>query len=99
MYIQLHVVCTSYYEHNYVLFFISRHTGAINLIASDAVWNAVPGNITNLADVLSQATATAPQYRARPDYDPPASLDPAATAVELSAGSWRWIICISHISY
>ena len=38
-------------------------TGAITLVASDAVWNAVPGNITNLADVLARAAA--PQYRAR----------------------------------
>jgi hypothetical protein len=45
----------------------------------------VPGNITNLADVLTRAAA--PQYRTRPDFDPPATLDPAATAVELSA--WK----------
>ncbi len=31
--------------------------------------------------------AAAPQYRARPEFDPPAALDPAATAVELSA--WK----------
>ena len=60
-------------------------TGAITLIASDAVWNTVPGNITNLADVLARGAA--PQYRDRPDFDPPAALDPAATAVELSA--WK----------
>jgi hypothetical protein len=60
-------------------------TGAITLIASDVVWNAVPGNITNLADVLTRAAA--PQYRARPDFDPPVSLDPAATAVELA--NWK----------
>jgi hypothetical protein len=52
-------------------------TGAISLVASDAVWNAVPGNITNLADVLARGDA--PQYRARPDFDPPVALDPAAT--------------------
>ncbi len=45
----------------------------------------MPGNITNLADVLTRAAAS--QYRARPDLDPPAALDPAATAVELSA--WK----------
>ena len=28
-----------------------------------------------------------PQYRARPDFDPPAALDPAATAVDLA--NWR----------
>ncbi len=60
-------------------------TGAITLVASDLVWNAVPGNITNLADVL--ANAAAPQHRARPDFTPPVALDPAATAVELSA--WK----------
>ncbi len=56
-------------------------TGAIILVTSDAVWNAVPGNITNLAAVLARGDA--PQYRARPDLDPPAASDPAATAVEL----------------
>ena len=60
-------------------------TGAITLVASDSVWNAVPGNITNLADVLARAAA--PQYRARPDFDPPVALDPAATAVELA--NWK----------
>jgi hypothetical protein len=60
-------------------------TGAITLVASDAVWNAVPGNITNLAAVLAQGDA--PQYRAQPDFDPPAALDPAATAVELT--NWK----------
>ena len=60
-------------------------TGAISLGASDAVWNAVPGNITNLAAVLARGDP--PQYRARPDFDPPAALDPAATAVELA--NWK----------
>ena len=60
-------------------------TGAITLIATDAVWNAIPGNITNAAQVL--AGTHAPAYRARPDFDPPAALDPAATAVELA--NWR----------
>ncbi len=47
----------------------------------------MPGNITNLADVLARAAA--PQYRARPDFDPPAALDPATklTAVELA--NWK----------
>ena len=40
-------------------------TGAITLVASDPVWNAVPGNITNLAAVLARGDA--PQYRARPE--------------------------------
>ncbi len=56
-------------------------TGAITLVASDAVWNAVPGNLANLAQVL--AGSHPPAYRPRPDYDPPVALDPAATAVEL----------------
>jgi hypothetical protein len=60
-------------------------TGAITLIATDPVWNAIPGNILNLADVLAHGAAA--QYRARPDFDPPASLDPAATTVELA--NWR----------
>ena len=60
-------------------------TGAITLVASDPVWNAVPGNITNLAAVLARGDA--PQYRTRPDFDPPAALDPAATAVELA--NWK----------
>ena len=60
-------------------------TGAITLVASDAVWNAVPGNITNQAAVLAQGDA--PQYRARPDFDPPAALDAAATAVDLA--NWK----------
>ncbi len=53
---------------------------------SDVVWNAVPGNITNSADVLTQATA--PQYRPRPDFDPTTPIDnKTATAVELS--TWK----------
>jgi hypothetical protein len=60
-------------------------TGAITLVASDAVWNAVRGFITNLANVLTRAAA--PQYRAQPDFDPPVALDPAATAVELA--NWK----------
>ncbi len=60
-------------------------TGAITLVASDAVWNAVPGNITNLASVLPRGEA--PQYRARSDFDPPTALDPTATAVELA--NWK----------
>ena len=54
-------------------------TGAITLISTDAVWRAIPGHTTG--------PATAIVYRARPDYTPPAALDPAATAVELA--NWR----------
>ena len=60
-------------------------TGAITLVASDSVWNAVPGNITNPAQVL--AGSHPPAYRPRPDYDPPVAHDPAATAVELA--NWK----------
>ena len=60
-------------------------TGAITLIATDAVWNAIPGNLVNAAQVL--AGTHPPQYRARPDFDPPVALDPAATPVELA--NWR----------
>ncbi len=64
-------------------------TGAINVVASDAIWNAVPGNITNLAAVL------APQYRAKPDFDPPAA--PAATAVEVA--NWKLEVVDMHFAY
>jgi hypothetical protein len=53
----------------------------ITLVASDPVWNAVPGNITNLAAVLARGDA--PQYRALTST-PPAALDPAATAEEMA---------------
>jgi hypothetical protein len=60
-------------------------TSAITLIASDAVWNATPGNIANPAQVLAGTRPSA--YRPKPDYDPPAAIDKAATAVELFA--WK----------
>ncbi len=60
-------------------------TGAITLIASDEVWNAIPGNLANQAQVL--AGTHPPAYRPRPDYDPPAAINKAATAVELS--EWK----------
>ena len=62
-------------------------TGAITLIASDAVWNAIPGNLLNSAQAQVLAGTHAPHYRPRPDYDPPAAIDKAATAVELS--EWK----------
>jgi hypothetical protein len=73
-------------------------TGAITRIATDAVWNAIPGNISNLADVL--ANGAAPQYRARPDFDPPAAFDPAATTVELAIPAPReeHALCIHHLT-
>jgi hypothetical protein len=54
-------------------------TGAITIIATDEVWRAIPGHTTGAASHLV--------YRARPDFDPPAALDPAATAVDLA--NWR----------
>jgi hypothetical protein len=71
-------------------------TVAITLIATDAVWNAISGNITNLADVLTNGAS--PQYMARPDFNPPAALDPAATTVELA----NWCLEIEmgmHFAY
>ena len=57
-------------------------TGAITLIADDAYWNAMPGHITTPA-----AGTTAAVYKARPDFTPPAALDPAASPVDLA--TWR----------
>jgi hypothetical protein len=54
-------------------------TGAITLIATDAVWRAIPGHTTG--------PATSLVYRDRPDYSAPAALAPTATAVELV--NWR----------
>ncbi len=48
---------------------------AITLIADDAYWNAMAGHITTPA-----ATDHTAVYRARPDFIPPAALDPAAIA-------------------
>jgi hypothetical protein len=69
-------------------------TSAITLIASDAVWNAIPGNILNPAQVLAGTHAA--QYRPRPDYDPPAAIDKAATTVELS--EWKMEMDM-HVAY
>ncbi len=49
------------------------------------VWNAIAGNLLNAAQFL--AGSHAPQYQPRSDYDPPAAIDKAATAVKLSA--WK----------
>jgi hypothetical protein len=54
-------------------------TGVITLIATDAVWRAIPGRTTGPANQFA--------YRARPDCSAPAALDPTATAVELA--NWR----------
>ena len=57
-------------------------TGAITLIADDAYWNAMPGHITTPA-----AGTTPAVFKARPDFTPPAALDPAASPVDLA--NWR----------
>ena len=57
-------------------------TGALSLVATDEVWNAVPGNITNPAQVL--AGSHPPNYRARPDWDLPALHAANATAPVVS---------------
>ena len=54
-------------------------TGAITFIATDPVWRAIPGHTTGPANQLV--------YRDRPDFAPPADLDPQATAVDLA--KWR----------
>jgi hypothetical protein len=56
-------------------------TGALLLVATDAVWNAVPGNITNPARVL---LGDPPDYRDRPDWDMPAIHAGNATAPAVS---------------
>ena len=55
-------------------------TGALSLVVTDTVWNLVPGNITNPAQV---AAGTHPAvFRARPDWDMPAQhANNAAAAV------------------
>ncbi len=60
----------------YALNGIPQSTGAITLIATDAVWRAVPGHTTGPAIALV--------FKDRPDYSAPAALDPAATAVEFA---------------
>ena len=57
-------------------------TGAITLIADAAYWNAMPGHVTTAATAGHPAV-----YKDRPDFSPPAALDPAATPVELA--TWR----------
>ena len=55
-------------------------TGALTLVASDAVWNQQPENLTNAAQVLAGSHPAA--YRARPTWDmPTAHANNAASAV------------------
>ena len=54
--------------------------GALSLVAYPTEWNAYPGNITNVADVL--ANGDPPNFRARTTYDRPADHpDDAAAAI------------------
>ena len=55
-------------------------SGALTLAATDRVWSAYPGNVTNLADVITNGDA--PQIRARPTWALPNALEAAATAAE-----------------
>ena len=45
-------------------------TGALTLVATDQVWNDIPVNLANRAQVL--AGTHPPAYRARPTWDIPA---------------------------
>jgi hypothetical protein len=55
-------------------------TGALTMVANDAVWNQQPKNLTNTAQVLAGTHAGA--YRARPTWDMPnAHANNAASAV------------------
>jgi hypothetical protein len=57
-------------------------TGALTLVATDTTWNAYPGHITNLVDVL--ANGDAPQYLARPTWALPAAHPANAAAAVVS---------------
>ena len=57
-------------------------TGALTLVATDTTWNAYPGHITNIADVL--ANGDPPQYLARPTWALPAAHAGNATAAVVS---------------
>ena len=59
--------------------------GALTLAATDRVWAAYPGNVTNFVDVI--ANGDAPQIRARPTWNLPNALDAAASAAEVVI--WR----------
>jgi hypothetical protein len=56
-------------------------SGVLTLVATDTVRAQYPGNITNMADVI--ANGDAPNIRARITWTYPASLDAAATTVEV----------------
>ena len=55
-------------------------SGALILVANDAVWAEYLGNVTNMVDVL--ANGDPPNIRARPTWDAPAAhADNAAAAL------------------
>jgi hypothetical protein len=58
---------------------------ALTLAATDRVWAAYSGNVTNLADVI--ASNDPPQLRARPTWALPGALDPGATSADVL--NWR----------
>jgi hypothetical protein len=57
-------------------------------VAADTTWNAYPGHITNVADVL--ANGDPPQYLARPTWALPAAHAPNAAAAVLSVYREEW---------
>ncbi len=57
-------------------------TGALTLVATDTTWNAYPGHITNIADVL--ANGDPPQYLAQPRWVLPAAHAANATVAVVS---------------
>ena len=57
-------------------------TGALTLVATDQVWNDIPVNLANRAQVL--AGTHPPAYRARPTWDLPAQHGNAAAAAVVS---------------
>jgi hypothetical protein len=57
-------------------------TGALTLVATAITWNAYPGHITNLVDVL--ANGDEPQYLARPTWALPAAHPANAAAAVVS---------------
>ncbi len=57
-------------------------TGALTLVATDQVWNDIPVNLANRAQVL--AGTHPPNYRARPTWDIPAQHSASAAAAVVS---------------
>ncbi len=55
-------------------------TGALTLVASDAVWNCIPANVTTAVRIA----AVDPPHRARPTWDQPQPHANNATAAVVS---------------